>query len=97
MCDTNVMRDAQSSWCVDLILDKLGRVIDAVCESVEGREWLVIQRRERGDVSFDRGWAAYRDGFGQVNATGDFWLGMSMTITVLPKKRPLLYTYLHIY
>ena len=36
--------------------------------------WTVIQRRTKFDVSFDRVWADYKKGFGDLN--GDFWLGL---------------------
>lgn len=39
--------------------------------------WLLAQQREGGELSFNRSWAEYRDGFGSVNALGkgEFWLG----------------------
>lgn len=39
--------------------------------------WLLVQQRESGELSFNRSWAEYRDGFGSVNASGkgEFWLG----------------------
>lgn len=39
--------------------------------------WLLVQQRESGELSFNRSWAEYRDGFGSVNALGkgEFWLG----------------------
>ncbi|XP_043069224.1 fibrinogen-like protein 1 [Drosophila bipectinata] len=39
-----------------------------------GSGWLVIQRRMDGSVNFNRGWAKYRDGFG--NLTGEFFIGL---------------------
>lgn len=47
-----------------------------MCERSDGQEWLVIQRRETGDVNFNRGWNDYKIGFGNVGLVGDFWLGM---------------------
>ncbi|XP_038058759.1 ficolin-3-like [Patiria miniata] len=35
--------------------------------------WIVIQKRQNGLVNFNRSWAEYRDGFGDM--TGEFWLG----------------------
>ena len=35
----------------------------------------VIQRRSSGDLKFTRGWDEYRDGFGDLSSTGEFWLG----------------------
>ena len=40
-----------------------------VCED----DWLLIQRRIKGDTNFDKDWNSYKVGFG--NLTTDFWLG----------------------
>lgn len=39
--------------------------------------WLLVQQRESGELSFNRSWDQYRNGFGSVNASGngEFWLG----------------------
>ncbi|XP_023205492.1 angiopoietin-related protein 5-like isoform X1 [Xiphophorus maculatus] len=44
------------------------------CEMNSGGGWTVFQRRSGGSVSFDRKWAAYKNGFG--NLTQDHWLGL---------------------
>ena len=36
--------------------------------------WLVVQRRQDGSVDFNRTWAEYEDGFG--NLRGGFWYGL---------------------
>jgi len=41
---------------------------------IAGPGWIVIQRRIDGNISFDRDWNAWKDGFGDPN--GDFWLGL---------------------
>ena len=33
----------------------------------------VFQKRSSGDVDFNRNWAEYKQGFGDLD--GDFWLG----------------------
>ncbi|XP_063436209.1 fibrinogen C domain-containing protein 1-like [Mytilus trossulus] len=45
-----------------------GTSFDLGCAQLE-----VIQRRINGFVDFFRGWAAYKEGFGNVN--GEYWLG----------------------
>ncbi|KAF7651446.1 hypothetical protein LDENG_00111160 [Lucifuga dentata] len=44
------------------------------CEMLPDGGWTVFQRRSRGAVSFQRKWAAYKNGFG--NLTKDHWLGL---------------------
>lgn len=44
-------------------------------ESFDGG-WLVIQYRFDGTVDFNRSWAEYRDGFGIVGSSSEFWLGL---------------------
>ncbi|GFO42604.1 fibrinogen-related protein 3.1 [Plakobranchus ocellatus] len=39
----------------------------------DGGGWIVIQRREKGDITFNRPWKDFKNGFGPL--TGDFWLG----------------------
>ena len=47
----------------------------AYCDtSSGGGGWLVVQRRQDGNVDFNRGWVDYEDGFGSL--TGEFWYGL---------------------
>ncbi|XP_059175196.1 angiopoietin-related protein 7-like [Physella acuta] len=46
----------------------------ALCDTkTDGGEWIVIQRRFKGDVNFSRNWSDYKNGFGSLD--GDYWLG----------------------
>ena len=44
------------------------------CETDEqGRIWTLIQRRYGGDTNFNRTWSSYKEGFGALGYTTDFW------------------------
>ncbi len=48
---------------------------DVFCDqATAGGGWTVFQKRLNGSVNFYRGWADYRNGFGNLN--GEFWLGL---------------------
>ena len=50
-------------------------VIDVYCDMVtDGGGWIVFQRRKSSSVSFERDWATYEKGFGDLR--GNFWLGL---------------------
>ncbi|XP_012937291.1 fibrinogen C domain-containing protein 1 [Aplysia californica] len=49
--------------------------LQVVCDTVtDNGGWILIQRRTSGDVNFLRGWADYRNGFGDFS--GNFWFGL---------------------
>ena len=53
--------------------DGLGR-FKVYCDmTTDGGGWTVFQRRSKVEITFNRGWTAYREGFGELD--GDFWLG----------------------
>uniref|UniRef100_H2Y4B0 Fibrinogen C-terminal domain-containing protein n=2 Tax=Ciona savignyi TaxID=51511 RepID=H2Y4B0_CIOSA len=52
-----------------------GEWVKVYCNLSGGNNaWLVIQRRQDGEVDFYRNWSAYKNGFG--NKSADFWLGL---------------------
>lgn len=51
-----------------------GELKDVYCQmEIDGGGWTLLQRREKGDETFERNWDDYAKGFG--NLTKDFWLG----------------------
>ncbi|CAG5116208.1 unnamed protein product [Candidula unifasciata] len=51
--------------------------IPALCDTVtDGGGWVIIQRRTKGDVDFNRTWVEYKNGFGTPDT--DFWIGLDV-------------------
>ena len=58
------------------IKPQTGVWFEAYCDQdTDGGGWTILQRRSNGNVSFDRLWDDYKNGFGNVEK-GDFWLGL---------------------
>ena len=51
-----------------------GQPFSVFCQREAGDMWTVIQQRFDGSTDFNRNWAAYRDGFGDVGLTTNYWL-----------------------
>nr|AKP06502.1 DSL-like protein 1 [Platynereis dumerilii] len=65
------------------------KVIKVYCDmTTEG--WTVIQRRKKGILNFSKDWQSYKNGFGEVGASEDFWLGLE-NIYLITKQNPAKY------
>ena len=55
---------------------------DVYCDmAADGGGWIAIQRnRKNSQLSFDRNWKEYEDGFGDLNE--DFWAGLKLLNTL---------------
>lgn len=61
---------------------------DVFCDqTTAGGGWTVFQKRLDGSVNFYRGWADYKNGFGNLN--GEFWLGLDKIHRLTKKKNRL--------
>ncbi|XP_074530872.1 fibrinogen-like protein 1 [Halichoeres trimaculatus] len=50
--------------------------VKVYCDMSDGGGWIIIQRRINGAERFNRSWAEYKEGFGDMDAAlGEFWLG----------------------
>ncbi|XP_038122532.1 ficolin-3 [Culex quinquefasciatus] len=69
--------EAHTSGVYELRLSTKSVPFTAYCdvESLYGK-WLVFQQRVDGSVDFNRSWVQYRDGFGAVGESTEFWLGL---------------------
>ncbi|CAK6959929.1 angiopoietin-related protein 5-like [Scomber scombrus] len=54
------------------------------CEMQSDGGWTVFQKRSGGAVSFNRKWAAYKNGFGSL--THDHWLGLQKVFSLTKNK-----------
>ena len=46
--------------------------VQVVCEIQDDLGWTVIMRRTKMDVSFDKNWTDYRDGFGEMSGRASY-------------------------
>jgi len=61
---------------------------DVFCDqTTAGGGWTVFQKRLDGSVDFYRGWADYKNGFGNLN--GEFWLGLDKIHRLTKTKKRL--------
>nr|KAG5692427.1 hypothetical protein BaRGS_032480 [Batillaria attramentaria] len=73
----NLRQQLKQSGSIYTIYPDPATPISVYCDQdTDGGGWTVIQRRQDGSVNFNRDWADYEAGFG--NLTGEFWLGDSL-------------------
>ncbi|XP_060656324.1 microfibril-associated glycoprotein 4-like [Drosophila nasuta] len=66
---------------------------DVLCDSqLAGPGWIVIQQRVGGNEDFNRDWATYRKGFGEMDS--DFFLGLEKIHRITSLQRHELYLHL---
>lgn len=72
-------KSARSTGLYRLICDNCPPDTRAYCEMGSfGGGWIVIQQRLDGSVNFTRNWHEYRNGFGTVGESTEFWLGLEL-------------------
>ena len=74
MCADLYKSGKRNSGVYTINPDGLG-AFDVFCDqTTAGAGWTVFQKRMDGSIDFYRGWADYKQGFGNLN--GEFWLGL---------------------
>ncbi|TKS73326.1 Fibroleukin Fibrinogen-like protein 2 [Collichthys lucidus] len=77
-CSEYRLREETKSGVYLVTPDLRGRSFRVFCDmELDGGGWTVLQRRQDGSVSFNRTWAEYRSGFGELDG-GEFWLGNNL-------------------
>ncbi|KAI3371422.1 hypothetical protein L3Q82_024021 [Scortum barcoo] len=77
-CSDLLLRGETRSGVYLVTPDLRSRSFPVSCDmDLDGGGWTLLQRRQDGSVSFNRTWAEYREGFGELDG-GEFWLGNNM-------------------
>lgn len=77
-CSDYVNKGTRTNGVYLVTPDLRSRSFPVYCDmELQGGGWTVLQRRQDGSVNFNRTWAEYRSGFGQLDG-GEFWLGNNM-------------------
>ncbi|TSK13561.1 Fibroleukin [Bagarius yarrelli] len=84
--DYSVMKEMKNG-VFKIIPDRRNGTFDVFCDmESNGGGWTVVQRRINGTVNFNRSWAEYKKGFGELR--GEFWLGNDL-IHLLTKTKDM--------
>nr|XP_033490323.1 cell surface glycoprotein 1-like [Epinephelus lanceolatus] len=87
-CSDHLLRGETRSRVYLVTPDLRSRSFPVLCDmELNGGGWTLLQRRQDGSVSFNRTWAEYRAGFGELDG-GEFWLGNNM-IHLLTRDRDM--------
>lgn len=74
-CSDHLLHGETKSGVYPVTPDARNESFSVLCDmELGGGGWTLIQRRQDGSVSFNRTWAEYRSGFGDLGG-GEFWLG----------------------
>ncbi|XP_047440340.1 fibrinogen-like protein 1 [Mugil cephalus] len=72
-CSQVFSSGSKSSGSYRIKLNRRPSPIKVYCDMSDGGGWTVMQRRINGSETFNRSWAEYKEGFGDIAA--EFWLG----------------------
>ncbi|XP_034390532.1 fibroleukin-like [Cyclopterus lumpus] len=87
-CSDHLLRGGTKNGVYLVTPDLRSRSFPVLCDmELHGGGWTLLQRRQDGSVSFNRTWAEYRSGFGELDG-GEFWLGNTM-IHLLTRDRDM--------
>lgn len=88
-CSDYLLRGETKSRVYIVTPDLRSKSFPVFCDmELSGGGWTLLQRRQDGSVSFNRSWAQYRSGFGELDR-GEFWLGNNM-IHLLTRERDMM-------
>ncbi|TNN70884.1 Fibroleukin [Liparis tanakae] len=87
-CSDHLLRGGTTNGLYLVTPDLRSRSFQVLCDmELDAGGWTILQRRQDGSVAFNRTWAEYRSGFGELDG-GEFWLGNTM-IHLLTRDRDM--------
>ncbi|XP_053742794.1 fibroleukin-like [Synchiropus splendidus] len=77
-CSDHLLRGKRKSGVYLVTPDLRSRSFHVLCDmDAAGGGWTILQQRQDGSVNFNRTWAEYKSGFGELRS-GEFWLGNNL-------------------